>query len=984
MTTLPSTLLARDPTVLLSQYGHTDWRVQEGAFGSAPNVIAQTADGYIWIGTNAGLVRFDGVRFQSWTPPQKDLSGTAVLSLLSASDGTFWIGTATGLLSWKNDHLEERISGRIAAILEDHRRRIWVVRSLAEPSGGLCQVVGDHPGCIGSGDRLPLLTAAALAEDVNGNLWIGAANQLMRWHDGSFEVYLKELAGYTVSSVTSIAAAPDGSVWTAIPREGFGVFHIVNNLPAKAVIQGLDTTQITTVFLARDRSLWMGTIKEGVYRLSGDRVDQFRTEHGLSSNTVTGFFEDREGNMWLATSKGLYCLRQSPVVTFSTTEGLAPALGAMLASGDGTIWIGSAGRLDALRGDSVTSMRFGGRSVNALFEDSAGRLWIGLENTLTVNDGGRFREINRLDGHPLGTPIAITEDREHNVWASVGITTTLERKLFRIRDLRVQEEFAPDRVPLVRRLAADPTGGMWLGFEDGNLGHYANGKLETFPLPHSAVATAEARFPGLTIDPDGSAWVSTWSGLVRWKNREMKTLTSKNGLPCDAIVSTIRDADATLWLYTKCGFIAIVDSELEQWWRQPERMVHARVLDVFDGAVLPQGPKRLQPVASKSPDGRLWFVNESVLQMIDPVGLRKNGSAPPVYVEELRADRKDYAIDGLVRLPARSRDIEIGYTGLSFATPQEVRFRYRLEGRDQEWQDAGTRRRAFYTDLRPGTYRFHVIASNGDGRWTEEGATVAFNVAPAWYQTRTFDVLATLCAGGILSALYRMRVRHIARTMRRQFDERLAERTRMARELHDTFVQTIHASKLVADDALEHPDDAAYVQGALGRLSQWLERAVQESRAALHSLRASTTQVNDLADAFRRATTEDLKPPSMAISFSVVGDAKDIHPIVRYEIYRIGYEAIRNAVTHSAASHLDVELRYAKDLTVRVTDNGVGIDPTVARRGKDGHFGLQSMRERAGRIGARLDVVSSTAGTEVMLTVPGSMLSRPDTAPAAS
>jgi len=337
----------------------------------------------------------------------------------------------------------------------------------------------------------------------------------------------------------------------------------------------------------------------------------------------------------------------------------------------------------------------------------------------------------------------------------------------------------------------------------------------------------------------------------------------------------------------------------------------------------------------------------------------------------------------VLQVPPSAHDLEIDYTAPTSITPEKVRFRYRLDGRDTEWQEAGTRRQAFYTDLRPGTYRFHVIASNGDGPWTDEGATVAFNVAPAWYQTRTFDVLATLCAGGILSALYRMRVRHIARTMRRQFDERLAERTRMARELHDTFVQTIQASKLVADDALEHPGDTAYVQGALERLSQWLDRAVQEGRAALHSLRASTTQVNDLADAFRRATTEELKPPSMAISFSVVGEAKDIHPIIRDEVYRIGYEAIRNALTHSAASHLDVELRYGKDLTVRVTDNGVGIDPMVARRGKDGHFGLQSMRERAGRIGARLDVMSSTAGTEVMLVVPGRNLSQPGTAPAA-
>jgi len=992
---------ALDAKVRLAQYRHTAWRVQDGAFESAPNVIAQTANGYIWIGTNSGLVRFDGVRFQPWTPPQKNLFGTAVLSLLSASDGTFWIGTATGLLSWKNDHLQEHVPGRIAAILEDRGRRIWVARSLAEPSGGVCQVVGDHPGCISSGDRLPLLTAAALAEDSEGNMWVGAANQLMRWRDRSARTYLSELAGYTVPSVTSIAAAPDGTVWTAIPREGFGVFRIVNGVPTKAVVQGLDTRQTTTLFVDRDQSLWMGTPNDGVYRLSGGRVDHFRTDHGLSSNTVTGFFEDREGNMWLATAKGLDCLRESPIVTFSTTDGLPPSVAAMLASVDGTIWIGSPGRLYALRGDSVTSMQFGGRSVNALWQDHTGRLWVGFENVLTVYEGGRFRTINRLDGRPLGTPIAIAEDRDQNIWVSVGITTTSDRKLFRIRDMRVQEEFAPDHVPLVRRLAADPTGGIWLVFEDGNLGHYENGNLQTFPLPHSAAAAqglpldsrtssanADTRFPALTIDADGSAWVSTWNGLVRWKNREVKTLTSKNGLPCDAIVSAIRDAHGALWLYTKCGFIVIDDGEVEHWWRQPDRLVKFRVLDALDGAVLPQGPKRLQPIASRSPDGRLWFVNETVLQVVDPGRLRQNRTAPPVYLEDVRADQKEYAIDRLVPLPARSRDVEIGYTALSFAAPKRVRFRYKLDGREQEWQDAGTRRRAFYSDLPPGQYRFHVTASNDDGMWNETGAALDFAILPAYHQTTSFRAASVMATLALLWGLYRLRLQQVAHEFNARLQERVNERTRIARELHDTLLQSLHGLmfrfQAVRNMLPQRIGEAMQtLDGAILRT----EQAIAESRDAIQDLRSESAGQRDLGHALAVFAKElagpETNPDVPTVRVTVEGELRPLSPTLHDEISRIACELLRNAFRHARASRIEAEIRYEDALfCLRIRDDGTGIDPkTVYDAQRAGHWGLRGIRERAQRIGAQLDVWSkATSGTEVQLQVPARIAYEPSRA----
>src|SRR5205085_5561472 len=250
-------------------------------------------------------------------------------------------------------------------------------------------------------------------------------------------------------------------------------------------------------------------------------------------------------------------------------------------------------------------------------------------------------------------------------------------------------------------------------------------------------------------------------------------------------------------------------------------------------------------------------------------------------------------------LPPLTKNPRIDYTALSLAIPERVRFRYKLEGWDREWQDAGTRRQAFYTNLGPGSYTFRVIACNNDGVWNEEGAVWAFSVAPAWYQTGLFRLLLVIV--GIFAAwsLYRLRVRQIARAINARFDERLAERTRIARELHDTLLQTLQGSKLVAADAMKRPDDPARLRRSMEQVSLWLTQAVDEGRAALNSLRTSTTEENDLAAVLRLATDTCVAQCPMAATFTVAGDSRDMHPIIRDEVYRIGYEAIRNACTHS-------------------------------------------------------------------------------------
>jgi hypothetical protein len=425
-------------------------------------------------------------------------------------------------------------------------------------------------------------------------------------------------------------------------------------------------------------------------------------------------------------------------------------------------------------------------------------------------------------------------------------------------------------------------------------------------------------------------------------------------------------------LYSQCGLISIARSELQRWWADPTTTVRMRILDPSDGAQ--PGMATFQPSATKTPDGRLWFANDRILQMVDPARLGRNPKPPPVHIEQVVADGCVHPMQRNLQIPALTRDLQIDYTALSFSQPNKVRFRYRLEPRDRNWQDAQTRRQAFYSDLPPGNYTFRVIACNNDGVWNEAGASVSITIAAAWYQTNWFRALAVLLAILLLWTIYRLRLRQVARNLGARFDDRLAERTRIARELHDTLLQTIQASKMIADDATAEPSDPVRVQRGIQRLSDWLGRAVEEGRAAVNALRTSASEENDLARALQLAAEHSGKSDSTQVSLSVIGSPREMHPIVRDEIYRIGYEAIRNACAHSRSSHVDVELRYDRDVLLRIRDDGVGIPPNILESGRAGHFGLIGMRERATRIGAAFTLNSSATGTEITVTVPGSRL----------
>ena len=985
---LTRTASAVDPHRLISQYAHTVWRVQDG-FPRYPNAITQTSDGYIWIGAD-GLYRFDGIRL---TPvPSPITSGTGINRLLGSRDGSLWIATYRGLGRLRDGKgfsfpIED---ASVERVIEDHAGTIWITRAGLPGTGGgaLCRIVGNDLKCYGASEGNPANFGTALAEDSSGDIWFGC-QMLCRWRGNSVSLYMQEQMDHpTGDGANELATGPDGSVWAAMDGTGTsaGLRYFSDGVFKSYVVPGLDGTAIRPQALLLDhhRTLWVGTASQGLYHIHDGHADHYGAAQGLTGDEVHSIYEDREGNLWATTDRGLDLFRDTPIVTYTSTEGLAGSnVSAVIARNDNTLLVGTAGALATIRSGvvSLNAMPQGHpiQNIYALLQDHSGQVWVGVDQTLMTYQLGKFSQITGQNGQPLekiGIFKSLAEDVEGNIWAIALDVPKIARHLLRIKDHRVQEDIPISSLaPRAQYLAADPAGGIWIGTWGGKLAHYFNGAAKIASAERSGVSAV--KLYSINADSSGAVWGATSGGLYRWDHGAQSLMDSHNGLPCSRIIAAIRDDSGSLWLETSCGYLKISAADLENWIAQPDSHVRVTNVGLLDGADPGWNQDDIQPNSAKSPDGRLWFIGSSSLQMIDPGRSYKNEMPPPVHVEGLVADKKIYSTTSPIALPPLTRDIQIDYTALSFVQPQRMGFRYMLEGHDTDWQDPGLRRQAFYNDLRPGSYRFRVIASNNDGVWNKTGATLDFTLAAAWYQTNWFRWLCAVIGVLALWAIYRLRVRQIDKAIRARFDERLDERTRLARDLHDTFLQTIQGSKLVADDALSPTTDLPRMRQAMEKLSAWLGRATEEGRAALNSLRTSATEVNDLAGAFRRALEECRIHSSMEASLQVLGQTQEMHPIVRDEVYRIGYEAIRNACVHSRATQLKVELSYAQDLTLRVCDNGAGIEPDVVNRGKQGHFGLQNMRERAARIMAKFSIESTpSSGTVISLTVPSGIIYR--------
>jgi len=962
---------ALDSNKRLTQYIHTSWRVQDGSLPAGMYHIVQTSDGFLWfLSLPADIYRFDGVRFLPWRLPA-GVSIDRSMNIFADHAGGLWVIGTREVVRLKgaavNSHFQLDV-GMFQSVSEAPDGSLWVLRSSSDAP--LCHIT-DSVKCFGKADGIPISDLQSILADGSGGFWLGGQRGgLVHWHAGTSEMYK------VGNEVQSLALGPDGSLWLGMSGEGPG--RGLQQLKDGALKPFLTPTfngsnfDIGTLMFDRDGNLWVGTVGKGLLRIHGNAVEHYDHTNGLSGDSVWALFEDREGIVWAGTTSGVDSFRDPRVTTFSPLEGLSKDLPAgILASRDGTVWVANAGSLDHIVNGNVSSIRAGkglpGNQVTRLLEDRAGNLWVGVDDGLYLFKNGRFRRVPEPNHQPLGMVIGLIEDIDGNVWAECASNP---RKLLRIRDFQVREVFPASQVPPAWMLAPNPNGGIWIATRKGDLVLFRQGALRTFPMNPNAKNPAPHK---IAAQADGSVLGAFDDGLVGFREGKVQRMATKNGLPCDFVISFVQDKEKRWWLYTRCGVVEFSDSELQRWWTNPDTMIQNRVYDTFDGAQ-PNIPSFNS--ADCSPDGRVWFTSGVVVQMIDPSKLSQETLPATTYIESVAVDRKEFATTEKLKVSAHPRDLQINYTSPTFLVPEKVKFRYRLDGYDRDWHEVGTRRQAFYTDLSPGKYSFRVLACNSDGIWNDIATRLDFSVAPAYYQTNWFRALCVAAFLALLWAAYLLRVRQLQKQFDMTLDARVGERTRIARDLHDTLLQSFHGVLLHLQTVSNELPGGQTKQKLDSVISQ-AAQAIVEGRDAVQGLRSSTMEKNDLALAIRTlgeelaAAESGLRRPYFAVQ--VEGSPRDLHPILRDEVYRITGEGIRNAFLHAEAKQIEVEIHYGdRQLRVRVRDDGKGIDTKVLSDGEpEGHFGLRGMRERAKLTGGKLTVWSELqAGTEVELSIP--------------
>jgi len=984
-----SVVRALNPSLDISQYGHTAWKIRDGFSSGTAFAIAQTSDGYLWLGTEFGLFRSDGVRFTHWQPPsgQHLPNDSSPYSLLVTHDGALWIGTFEGLASWKDGKLTqypELDKAFVTSLLEDREGTVWAgLYSDTRNPGRLCAIRNGTSQCYGQDGAFGGFIWS-LCEDSSGTLWAGADSGLWRWKPGPPKRYAapgKRLADLTQSGDGRlIFGVRDGGLWQ-VADDKFQSYPVRDAANPTALMTEHDI-DANKLIRDRDGGLWIGTDQRGLIHVHQGQTDMFTEADGLSGNIIAGIFEDREGNIWVSTSGGLDRFRELPVTTISSKQGLSSDnVNSVLASKDGSVWIATRDGLTRWQNGKTTIFRRSNglpdNFVKSLYQDHSGLIWAFAGHGLAYLRNGTFVTVPNL---PSAEVYSMTGDDAGNLWLSG------DKGLSHLREGHLVEHFpwsVLGRSQQAKVIVCDH-GGLWLAFwTDGGVEYFKDGQVRASYTASDGLA--KGHVAGLRLAGDGSVWAATQdSGVSRInKDGRITNLTTRDGLPCGKVNWTTEYVDGSVWAFTGCGLVRIERSDVDAWIANPSQRVEPTVLDTTDGAI-PGSPSSFGPTFAHSADGKLWYPTREDVQVVDPRHLAFNSLPPPVHIEKLVADKRTY-FENLptlamanASLPARTHDLQINYTALSLVAPEKVHFKYKLEGQDPDWREVVNDRDVQYSNLGPGTYRFHVIACNNSGVWNEEGDALEFSVAPAYYQTNWFRALCAVLVLAFVWGIYQLRVRQLHREFALTLDARVRERTSIARELHDTLLQSFHGLMLrfqIVSELL--PDRPVEAKEQLQRAMDRAAQAITEGRDAVQGLRASTVQTNDLARSINTLGEELATDPSNhespAFRVTVEGDSRDLHPILRDEIFRIAAEALRNAFHHAAATRIEVEIRYDHQrFRLRVRDDGKGIDSAVlTREGTHGHYGLPGMRERATLIGGKLEVWSEIGtGTEVELSLP--------------
>ncbi|WP_372172616.1 two-component regulator propeller domain-containing protein [Xanthomonas axonopodis] len=962
----------------LAQLHHTAWTARDGA-PSQVRALAQTSDGYLWIGGATGLFRFDGVTFERYDSiGGSQLPSPNVTALLATREGDLWIGFRNGAVACLRDKTLQVYSGKdelppdiVFGFAQDHDGAIWAgtARGLAVREGKRWKTVGVVQG-FPEGER-----ARVLGVDRTGTLWAAGIEKLLFLPRG--EQVFRD-TGQRLNDAAQIAQDAAGRHWIAETARAVRPLALASSGRVGKDEEIWVGSQAIT--FDRDGGLWIATVGDGLRRIShpeqpkpASRVEVFTQANGLSSDLLIAALEDREGNLWFGSDKGVDRFRHGDVVPVSIPGGHA---GFTLMAGEGgDIWAASfsARPLLQIRGNAVIP-HAQVVNIDSAYRDPVGAIWwpgyVGLWRYYQdrfvlmpwpagVRGGDWF--LHTLHGDGSG-----------GLWADIG-----GHGFKHFRDGK-WEDTTPGGYPAGATSAVfeDTQGRVWLSTLPDRLHRIEGGKTHTYTSEQGPqvgrVMAIGGRGPHL--------WVAGELGLALYHQGRFSKIVSAKNDTLGSISGLVETASGDLWLSDVQGAIRIPAAEVSQVLANPTHPVRYRRFDYLDG--LPGAPQMAPTnfTVAEASDGRVWFATDNGLAWIDPNRLHHNPLPPPVYLHAVEVDGRPFLPGALLQLPVGAQQLRIAYAALSLSIPERVRFRYRLEGVDQGWQDAGTRREAIYTNLRPGHYRFRVLAANEDGVWNTQGAAMEIQIPPPFYLTSWFLTLCVLVGTGLLWLIYLRRLRVMEARLQARLAERHLERERIARELHDTLLQGIQSLILRFQAAIEklpvkEPARIA-MEGALERADDVLS----EGRDRVQGLRAAAAPVSDFPQALASVGADLMHDAAPNFQMRVEGTQRPLDPLVHDEMFGIGREALINAFNHAQAGTVTLELHYgAKALRLCISDDGRGIATEVLAAGvRPGHWGLAGMRERAARIGATLAFRNGVAtGTEVELQVPAKIAYRP-------
>ena len=944
------------------------WGEAEGLTQSRIRAIVQTRDAYLWLGTDNGLVRFNGTSFTSFTVETGSLRDNEVWTIQEDDDGGLWIGTYGGGLTLLKNGLFKTFTTAdglpddvVTELAKDREGNIW----LGTPLGAACYSHGIFKRFT-TEDGLTESPVTAICADSSEGILLAQGTSLHRLVNGKFSV-VKDIVETSDGQLDHLVSGRDGSVWLGFRN---AVIKKWRHGSISTFTQPENLTQrISQLYEDSEGILWVA-LRDGVARLRDGKFESVPLGDGNTNlGVVYSVFRDREDNVWIGfQSNGLGRLRTKQLFTISKPDGLPnESTRSVFQDSRGTLWIGTVNGFAGYKNGSKTIYQnLNGSpigSVRSLAEDAEGNLWVGAEQDLLILSRAGLRKLSRWNSS--SEIRVIYRDQKGHMWVGTDGDGLFEYAGTdgNATHYTTREGLASDQV---RTLLDDRRGALWIGTHGRGVSKYENSQFVTYAKKDGL---AGSRVSASYRDEEGTLWFATREGLSRFKDGKFFNYTSENGLLVSLVYSMLDDGRGNFWFSCAQGLFRVSKAELRDLADGRIPRVNSVDYGVRDGMKTRAYNIGDQPSAWKTTDGALMFCSLKGVVIVDPNRLNSSGLIPPVHIEKVLINKQQQQLTTEAQLPVGSGEVEIHYAALSYISPEKVRFKYMLEGVDKEWVDAGVRRFAYYANLPPGHYRFRVIAGNLDGPWNESGTSFGFRLQPRFYQTSVFAGLVIAFVLLLAGLFYRLRMVEL----KARYSAVLGERNRIAREIHDTLAQNLAGIALQLDSVNMHTTDIpASLRQRLDQACNLVRYSLSEARRAVSDLRSDELERHELAAELPEIAAKMALSAAVEAKVQIVGTPRRLSPVIEKNLLRIFQEAMANAVKHAAARNIDIKLRYGSDcLILSVQDDGSGFDTEKIIPLGVGHYGVTGMRERAERIGGRLTLKSQLGqGTELLVEVP--------------